>query len=243
MQYARNYERCCLRQPNLVQRYFIWLLANKAKAFGQSSHRIWSLKYILEEYFPDRTGIRILDCGAWNGWFLSFKSASVRQRVALDFDAHFAADMRRQGIDFILADMEKGFFPIADNSFDLVVMTSTLEHLGDSQHIASEIRRVLAPSGLVFITTPNVLKYKFHFWDDVTHKRPFTPSSLRFLFESHGLETLVLSPYNHNFFIASNLFPKVLRPFLMRFRGKALLYIGKKPGGDVRFHESASENV
>lgn len=243
MQYARNYERCCLQQPNLVQRYFIWLLANKAKAFGQSSHRIWSLKYILEEYFPNRTGIRILDCGAWNGWFLSFKSASVRQRVALDFDAHFAADMRRQGIDFILADMEKGFFPIADNSFDLVVMTSTLEHLGDSQHIASEIRRVLAPSGLVFITTPNVLKYKFHFWDDVTHKRPFTPSSLRFLFESHGLETLVLSPYNHNFFIASNLFPKVFRPFLMRFRGKALLYIGKKPGGDVRFHESASENV
>jgi len=229
MKYAQNYERCCVEAPSAFQRWFMGVLTRRAQACGQKSHKIWSLKYVLDTYMPDKSGLRVLDCGAWNGWFLSYDVPAIAQRVALDFDSHYAAEMREDGIEFVLADMEKGHFPFAENVVDVLAMTSTLEHLGCPERIAPEIQRVLKPGGIVFITVPNILKYKFHFWDDITHKRPFNAASLRFLFETHGFETVELSPYNHNFFIAGNLFPKPVQRFLMRFRGKALMYVGRKP--------------
>ncbi|MCP4643514.1 MAG: class I SAM-dependent methyltransferase [bacterium] len=229
MDYAENYERCCLEQPSLLQRWFMGLLSRRAEAIGQSSHKIWSLKYAVDTYLAGRSGLRVLDCGAWNGWFLSYDIPEIAQRIALDFDPHFAPELREMGIRFLLADMEKGAVPLADGSIDLLAMTSTLEHLDCPDHVACEIQRLLKPNGVVFITVPDIRKYKFHFWDDITHKRPFTSSSLRFLFETHGLVTEELCPYNHNLFIAGNLFPGGMHRFLMRFRGKALLYVGRKP--------------
>ncbi|MBN2311219.1 MAG: class I SAM-dependent methyltransferase [Candidatus Hydrogenedentes bacterium] len=207
------------------------LLTRKAQSIGQESHRAWSLKFAIDHYLAGRTGLRVLDCGAWNGWFLSYNVPAIAQRIALDFDAHFAAEMRAKGIDFVLADMEKGYFPLADGAVDLLAMTSTLEHLGNSQQIAAEIRRVLSPGGIVFVTVPDILKYRFHFWDDVTHKRPFNAVSLRFLFETQGFETVELCRYNHNLFIAGNLFPAWIHRRLMRLRGRALLYVGRRPAG------------
>ena len=228
MKYAENYERCCIESASRFQRAFIGLLTRKAQALGQKGHKIWSLKYVLDTYFPGRTGLRVLDCGAWNGWFLSYDAPAVAQRIALDFDAHFARQMREDGIGFVLADMEKGSFPLAADVVDVLAMTSTLEHLARPDRVAPEIHRVLKLGGVVFITVPDILKYRFHFWDDVTHKRPFNATSLRFLFETHGFETLDLIPYNHNLFIAGNLFPKPVHRILMRLCGKALMYVGRK---------------
>src|SRR5690606_20279119 len=181
--YAKNYERCCLEQTNPLERWFVGILARKAHAIGQESHKIWSLKYVLDHHLADKSGLRVLDCGAWNGWFLSYRSPAVAQRIALDFDPHFGPELRAQGIDFVLADMEKGALPFAAGSIDLVAMSSTLEHLGNPEHVAREIRRILKPGGITFITAPDIRKYKFEFWNDITHKPPFTDKSLRFLFE------------------------------------------------------------
>lgn len=205
------------------------VLARKAAALGQSGHKIWSLKYLVDEYFQGRSGLRVLDCGAWNGWFLSYRTPVIAQRVALDFDSYYARELHEAGIGFALADMEKGCFPIRSGCMDLVAMTSTLEHLNCPEHIAREISRVLRPGGIVFITVPDIKKYKFDFWNDITHKRPFTDKSLRFLFETHGFETIELCSYNHNLFVAGNLFPKAIHRRMMRFRGDALLYIGRRP--------------
>lgn len=229
MEYASNYERCCLEAPSLFQRAFIGALSRKAHALGQDSHKIWTLKFLLDRYFQGQDNLAVMDCGAWNGWLLSYRSPQIARRIALDFDTHFAADLRRQGIDFILADMEQGGLPIHSNALDLVTITSTLEHLWHVDRVASEIRRILKPQGIAFVTVPDIMKYKFHFWDDVTHKRPFNKSSLRHLFETHGLETEELCPYNHNLFIAANLFPPRFHMALTRLRGRALMYIGRKP--------------
>ena len=229
MKYAKNYERCCIERPGALHRWFMGLLSRKAQAIGQKDHKSWSLKYLIDTYFPDKTGLRILDCGAWNGWFLSYAIPAIVQRVALDFDDYYAAEMRRDGIEFVLADMEKGHFPFRRNTFDLLVMTSTLEHLGCPEHVAGEILRELKPGGFVFITVPNVLSYNFRFWDDATHKHPFSPASLRHLFEGRDMETIELCSYRHNFFIAGNLLPKPIHRFLMRFHGMAIMYVGRKP--------------
>lgn len=229
MDYAENYERCCKERVTGFQRLFVGVLSRKAQSIGQRDHRIWSLKYVLDRFLAGRTGLRVLDCGAWDGWFLSYETDAIAQKVALDFDPHFAADLRSKGIDFVLADMERGAFPLSADSMDLVVMTSTLEHLSEPEAIAREVRRVLKPGGVVFITVPDIERYGFQFWDDITHKRPFTMKSLRFLFETHRFETLELCRYNHNLFIAGNLFPRGMHEWMKSFRGNALMYVGRKP--------------
>ncbi|NUM55136.1 MAG: class I SAM-dependent methyltransferase [Candidatus Hydrogenedentes bacterium] len=229
MNYAENYERCCLEKTSAFQRLFMRVLARKALQLGQTGHKIWSLKWVLDEYFAGKSGLRVLDCGAWNGWFLSYNVPAIRQRIALDFDSHYAQQLKQQGIGFVLADMERGCIPLAADSVDLLAMTSTLEHLNCPERIATEIRRVLKPGGIAFITVPDIMKYKFRFWNDITHKRPFTRDAMRFLFETHGMTTLELCAYNHNLFVAGNLFPRALHRLLMRFRGDAILYVGRKP--------------
>ena len=229
MDYARNYERFSIGQANVFERWFIKLLTRKAQAIGQKSHKIWTLKYLLDTHLPDRTGLRVLDCGAWNGWFLSYDVPAIARKVALDIDGHFAPEIRAGGADFVLADIDNGGIPIADDSIDLVALMSVLEHLSSPTKTAAELWRILRPRGITSVIVPDVLKYKFHFWDDVTHKQPFNANSLRMLFESHGFETLELTPFNHNLFIAGNLFPPSIHKLLTRLGGRLLLYVGRKP--------------
>jgi SAM-dependent methyltransferase len=45
--------------------------------------------------------------------------------------------------------------PESDRSFDAVVAFETIEHIGDDEGFVREIRRVLNPSGLLLLSTPN----------------------------------------------------------------------------------------
>lgn len=228
MDYVANYERHCLHQPSAFQRVFMGLLTKRAQAVGQKSHKIWAMKYMLDTYFQGRSGLRVLDCGALDGWFLSYDVPQVAQRIALDIETYYAPQLMREGIQFVAADMETGAFPFAENSMDLLAMLSTIEHLDHPFHLASEMARILKPGGILYITVPDVLRYGFRFWDDATHKTPYNAARLKHLFEMHGFETLEASPYNHNLFIAGNLFPKSVQRRMMRFRGNAVFYVARK---------------
>ena len=63
-------------------RQFIKILARKALARGQKSHKMWSLMHAVETYFPGREGLKVMDCGAWDGWFLSYETSAIAQRIA-----------------------------------------------------------------------------------------------------------------------------------------------------------------
>lgn len=49
--------------------------------------------------------------------------------------------------------------PLPENSVDVVVSFETLEHLADHYLMMSEIKRVLTPSGILIISTPDKLNY------------------------------------------------------------------------------------
>jgi ubiquinone/menaquinone biosynthesis C-methylase UbiE len=48
-----------------------------------------------------------------------------------------------------------GPLPIADASFDAVWLGEVLEHVGDTQGVLSEVRRVLRPRGALVLSTPD----------------------------------------------------------------------------------------
>jgi ubiquinone/menaquinone biosynthesis C-methylase UbiE len=81
--------------------------------------------------------------------------------------------------------------PYPDNSFDLVILAHVLEHVEHERQLLRELKRV---AKYIVIEVP--LDYRFgvdrrmkHFLD-YGHINMYTPTSLRFLLQSEGLEIL-----------------------------------------------------
>ena len=110
---------------------------------------------------------KLLDVGCGDGAFVAYCNAQGLQAKGVDI-----AD----GVNF-----ETDPLPYPDHSFDIVTIFSVIEHVKESSNILSEIKRVLAKGGLLIIITPNMYTTKFHFWDDPTHARPYSPVSLPWL--------------------------------------------------------------
>jgi SAM-dependent methyltransferase len=107
--------------------------------------------------------------------------------------------------------IENDPFPYADESFDAVVFSELIEHLGvNPVRALAEIHRVLRPGGIVIVTTPNSLslerfadfvragslmeeRYSPLFGYGARHNREYHPRELRELLEGTGfvIEELV----------------------------------------------------
>jgi len=60
------------------------------------------------------------------------------------------------GIDLLIWDLEKIPYPIADSSFDVVLLTEVFEHLREyPARTLAEGYRILRPGGLLVLSTPN----------------------------------------------------------------------------------------
>jgi SAM-dependent methyltransferase len=69
--------------------------------------------------------------------------------------------------------------PIADNAFDCVFCTGTLEHVRDPRQAVVELRRILRPGGMIYIDVPFIQGYHA----DPTDYWRFTIDGLRVLCE------------------------------------------------------------
>ena len=82
-------------------------------------------------------------------------------------------------LDFDRCNFESEKFPFSDCSMDLVISLAVLEHITDPNNYFSEIFRVLKPNGLIWISTPNWQMCFKDFYNDYTHVKPYTPTSLK----------------------------------------------------------------
>jgi SAM-dependent methyltransferase len=73
--------------------------------------------------------------------------------------------------------------PFDDDSFSGAVLKDLLEHVRDPAEVVREVRRVVAPGGRVFASSPDAQRWV---WDDYTHRRPFTRKAFRLLFADQG---------------------------------------------------------
>jgi 2-polyprenyl-3-methyl-5-hydroxy-6-metoxy-1,4-benzoquinol methylase len=102
-----------------------------------------------------RHGDRALDVGCGAGAF----TAQIADAGAIVIGTDVAeAALRRArtshpSLDFRLHTID-GSLPFSDNAFDLVWASEVIEHIADTARWLSEVRRVLAPSGRLLLTTP-----------------------------------------------------------------------------------------
>jgi len=134
--------------------------------------------------FKMKPGMKMLETGCGRGEFLkNFQNLGI-ECTGLDCSAEMHTLLAESGISLKVYDVEKGAggVPFPDNSFDIVYNKSFLEHLRAPDMFLREVRRVLKPGGLLLCLVPDwEANYKIYF-DDFTHRTPFTVVSLRDIF-------------------------------------------------------------
>jgi 2-polyprenyl-3-methyl-5-hydroxy-6-metoxy-1,4-benzoquinol methylase len=125
-------------------------------------------------------GRRVLDAGCGTGYGAEMLAAAgAASVVGVDTAAAVVEAARARAnerIAFERADVAR--LPHADGSFDLVTCFEVIEHVPDPGAVLGELRRVLAPDGVLAVSSPNADRYAP---GNPHHVREFTTSEFRAL--------------------------------------------------------------
>lgn len=97
---------------------------------------------------------RLLDVGCGAGTLLSLARERGWTARGIDVNAASVEHCRKQGLDALA-----GPFPnpaLAGELFDAIVLNDVLEHLPDPRAALGAVRELLAPDGVLFVSTPDV---------------------------------------------------------------------------------------
>ncbi len=139
-------------------------------------------------------GGHLLDLGCGTGGLLrELRRDGKWYGVGVDVNEHALDIARRQGIEVQCGELADLRLPAA--SFDVVTLWEVIEHLPDPVGALSEIHRLLKPSGLILMSTPNSSSWQARVWqgnwagwDMPRHLQVFTEATLRQLLERTGFE-------------------------------------------------------
>ncbi|MBA3017198.1 class I SAM-dependent methyltransferase [Patescibacteria group bacterium] len=135
------------------------------------------------------------------------------------------------------SDMGNKPLPYEDNSFDVIFSKSVLEHFYYPEKLVKEMLRILKPGGLAITMVPDWESIYKTFYEDYTHRTPFTSSSLRDIFLIHGFDDVTVEKFRQLPFLwampwlrpfaafVSLIAPRVLRPYskLVKFSQEIML--------------------
>jgi SAM-dependent methyltransferase len=98
--------------------------------------------------------------------------------IGLDKNPNTAAD--------VLADVDKGALPFADNSFDQVRLVHVIEHVEDVVATIEELHRITRPGGAIYLVTPHYTD--FASFCDPTHRWHLNSFSFHYFYPEglHG---------------------------------------------------------
>lgn len=182
----------------------------------------------------------VLDAGCGRGFFMKYVAELAPCRlVGIDLELphlEIALDATR-GKSIGVACGLIGELPFPDAFFDKVIFSEVLEHLPDDRGGLEEIKRVLKPGGLVYLTVPN---HNYPFWWDpinktletlfhthiqngplagiwANHQRLYYPHEIKSLVERAGFEIREFYPILHYCFpFAHNLVYGLGKPLFER---------------------------
>lgn len=93
---------------------------------------------------------------------------------------------RAQGYDF-----EKDrFTKYEDNYFDIIFCKSVLEHIFNYDSFMRELYRILKIDGKIIILTPDWQSIYDVYWDDYSHKHPYTLTSLKKILKAYHFKVI-----------------------------------------------------
>ncbi|WP_144208284.1 class I SAM-dependent methyltransferase [Mycobacterium tilburgii] len=104
-------------------------------------------------------GRDVLEAGCGEGYGADLIAESARRVVAVDYDEAAMAHVRGRypRVEVLQANLAE--LPLPGASMDVVVNFQVIEHLWDQTQFVKECARVLRPSGLLLMSTPNRITF------------------------------------------------------------------------------------
>jgi SAM-dependent methyltransferase len=114
---------------------------------------------VYQRLAPRCSGREVLEAGCGEGYGADLIAGVARQVVAVDYDATAVAHVasRYPRVEVMQANLAE--LPLPDASVDVVVNFQVIEHLWDQAQFVNECARVLRPSGLLMVSTPNRITF------------------------------------------------------------------------------------
>ncbi len=125
---------------------------------GQVDPDLWA-EHVSRYAFAARwaSGARVLDLGCGAGYGTAELAGRARSAVGIDLApeaiVHASSAYPLANISFVSASVTA--VPFRDGAFDLVTAFEVIEHLENWRALLSEARRLLHPSGVFLVSTPN----------------------------------------------------------------------------------------
>jgi 2-polyprenyl-3-methyl-5-hydroxy-6-metoxy-1,4-benzoquinol methylase len=133
---------------------------------------------------------RLCDLGCWTGSFLVAAHERGWETTGVELSQWASQRARARQLNVLTASI--GDHLIGSGSCDAVVLCDVLEHAADPCDVVAEVRRILAPQGVCFITVPDagsrLARLMGRRWWSVLpmHLQYFTKASLCRLLEQEG---------------------------------------------------------
>ena len=144
-------------------------------------------KFLYDEYGMS-TGQSLLEPGCGRGEMLNcFKSLGLNVSGS---DISHETKSLLPDLEIKICDVENDGLPYPDNSFDIIYTKSFLEHFYYPERFMKEAFRVLKPGGLMLNLVPDWEANYRKYFDDYTHRTPFTSISLRDIQLIHGFDNV-----------------------------------------------------
>jgi SAM-dependent methyltransferase len=125
---------------------------------GEIWHEHWH-RYALA--MPLARGLRVLDAACGEGYGSALLGRLARDVTGVDVAPEVVAHASRRyggpNVRFVAASCSA--LPLPDAAFDLIVSFETIEHLAAQREMLAELRRVLAPGGVLLLSSPNQPAY------------------------------------------------------------------------------------
>ena len=167
-------------------------------------------------------GRAVLDVGCGRGYAETVVRAEGGRYTGLDFV------VSRRGFPLVQGDAAR--LPFGDGQFDVAFCIDASEHFPEPEHAAAEVRRVLRPGGVFFLSAPNygnvagLVKWcceaagwyardswaPFGRWTPQEYERALTPRRIRRLYREAGFTRI--HAVGHAEEVGLGLFPWVDHP-------------------------------
>ena len=137
---------------------------------------------------------RILDIGCGTGNILASLAGEGRVLTGIEPDPEARKVASRHGIEVLDGTAEQLPDEVSDRQFDIVILSHVLEHTSDPERALSNIRKLLAPGGVVYSEVPNCGSIYFQRNAEISemldlprHLHFFTAASLARVASASGL--------------------------------------------------------
>ncbi len=154
----------------------------KVKSFMLHRKKQWVMQY--------KTSGKILDIGAGTGDFLNVFEKKFWKKYAIEPSSKLQEVLKEKDIS-VINDLKE----FKDQSFDVITLWHSLEHIPDLELTLSELERVIKKDGIVFIAVPNYNSYDAKYydqfwaaWDVPRHLWHFSRKGLKKIVQQYSLQ-------------------------------------------------------